>query len=114
MQPACCGSTRSSSVSIRSRRRTSESSSSSAKRRLPAIYGSTEFVGGLATYGVEYTEMYRRAAGFVDKISKGATPSELPVEEPTKFELIINIKTAKTLGLTIAPSLLLRADRILG
>jgi putative tryptophan/tyrosine transport system substrate-binding protein len=85
-----------------------------AKRRLPAIYGSTEFVGGLATYGVEYTEMYRRAAGFVDKISKGATPSELPVEEPTKFELIINIKTAKTLGLTIAPSLLLRADRILG
>jgi len=85
-----------------------------AKRRLPAIYASTEFVGGLVSYGVEYPEMYRRAAGYAHKIFKGATPAELPVEEPTKFELVINLRTAKALGgVTIPPSLLLRADHVI-
>jgi putative ABC transport system substrate-binding protein len=84
-----------------------------AKRRLPAIYASTEFDGGLVVYGVNYPEMYRHAASFAHKIFKGATPADLPVEEPTKFELVINLKTAKALGLTIPPSLLLRADRVI-
>ena len=85
-----------------------------AKRRLPAIYASTEFVGGLVSYGVEYPEMYRRAAGYAHKIFRGATPAELPVEEPTKFELVINLRTAKALGgVTIPPSLLLRADHVI-
>jgi putative tryptophan/tyrosine transport system substrate-binding protein len=85
-----------------------------AKRRMPAIYASTEFVGGLVSYGVEYPEMYRRAAGYAHKIFKGATPAELPVEEPTKFELVINLRTARALGgVTIPPSLLLRADHVI-
>jgi putative ABC transport system substrate-binding protein len=84
-----------------------------ARRRLPAIYASTEFIGGLVVYGVAYPEMYRAAAGYVHKILKGAKPAELPVEEPTKFELVVNLKTARALGLTIAPSLLLRADRVI-
>jgi putative tryptophan/tyrosine transport system substrate-binding protein len=84
-----------------------------AKRRLPAIYASTEFDGGLVVYGVNYPEMYRHAASFAHKIFKGATPADLPVEEPTTFELVINLKTAKALGLTIPPSLLLRADRVI-
>jgi putative ABC transport system substrate-binding protein len=83
-----------------------------ARRRLPAIYASTEFSGGLISYGVNYPEMYRTAARFADKIFKGAKPADLPVEEPTKFELVINAKTARTLGLTIPPALLLRADRL--
>jgi putative tryptophan/tyrosine transport system substrate-binding protein len=83
------------------------------KRRLPAIYASTEFDGGLLVYGVNYPEMYRHAASFAHKVFKGATPADLPVEEPTKFELVINLKTAKALGLTIPPSLLLRADRVI-
>jgi len=84
-----------------------------AKRRLPAIYASTEFDGGLVVYGVNYPEMYRHAASFAHKIFKGVTPADLPVEEPTKFELVINLKTAKVLGLTIPRSLLLRADRLI-
>jgi len=84
-----------------------------AKRRLPAIYASTEFSGGLVVYGVNYPEMYRRAASFAHKIFKGANPADLPVEEPTKFELVINLKTAKALGLTIPQSLLLRADQVI-
>ena len=85
-----------------------------AKRRMPAIYASTEFVGGLVSYGVEYPEMYRRAAGYAHKIFKGSTPAELPVEEPTKFELVINLRTARALGgVTIPPSLLLRADHVI-
>ncbi len=80
-----------------------------ARRRLPAIYASTEFTGGLISYGVSYPEMYRRAAGFAHKIFSGAKPADLPVEEPTTFQLVINPKTARGLGLTIPPTLLLRA-----
>lgn len=81
-----------------------------ARRRLPAIYASTEFSGGLMSYGVNYPEMYRRAASFAHKILKGAKPADLPVEEPTTFELVINPTTARALGLKIPPALLLRAD----
>jgi putative ABC transport system substrate-binding protein len=84
-----------------------------ARHRLPAIYASTEFTGGLISYGVNYPEMYRGAAKFADKIFKGEKPADLPVEEPTRFELVINSKTARALGLTIPPALLLRADRVI-
>jgi len=83
-----------------------------ARRRLPAMYASAEFTGGLISYGVNYPDMYRRAARFADKIFKGAKPADLPVEEPTTFELVINAKTARALGLTIPPSLRLRANRV--
>ena len=85
-----------------------------AKHRLPAIYPSREFVdaGGLISYGVSYPDLYRRAATFVDKIFKGATPGNLPVEQPTRFELVINLKTAKALDLTIPPSVQLRTDHV--
>jgi len=84
-----------------------------AKHRLPAIYASMEFAGGLVVYGVNYPDQYRRAASFADKIFKGAKPADLPVEQPTKFELVINTRTAKALGLTIPPALLLRADQVI-
>ena len=84
-----------------------------AKHRLPAIYASKEFAGGLVVYGVNYPEMYRHAASFAHKIFRGVNPADLPVEEPTKFELVINLKTAKALGLTIPKSLLLRADQLI-
>jgi putative ABC transport system substrate-binding protein len=82
-----------------------------AQRRLPAIYGGRDFVeaGGLMFYGATLPEMYREAASYVDRILKGAKPGDLPVEQPTKLDLIINLKTAKALGLTISPSVLLRA-----
>ena len=86
-----------------------------AKHRLPAIYGGREFVnaGGLIAYGVSYPHLYHRAANFVDKILKGAKPADLPVEQPSKFELVINLKTAKAFGLTIPQSLLQRADEVI-
>ena len=84
-----------------------------AKHRLPAIYASTEFAGGLVAYGVRYPDQYRLAASFADKIFKGAQPSDLPIEQPTNFELVINLKTAKALGLTVPPSLLERADQVI-
>jgi putative tryptophan/tyrosine transport system substrate-binding protein len=84
-----------------------------AKHRLPAMYASREYVGGLLAYGVNYADVYRRAAGFADKIFKGANPANLPVEQPTKVELVINLRTAKILGLTIPPSVLARADEII-
>ena len=85
-----------------------------AKSRLPGMYTTREYVeaGGLMSYGPTTRELFRRAATFVDKILKGAKPADLPVEQPTKFELVINLKTAKALGLTIPPSLLLQADQI--
>ena len=86
-----------------------------AKNRLPALYGFREAVdaGGLISVGPKLIELWRGAANYVDKILKGAKPEDLPVEQPTTFELIINLKTAKALGLTIPQSLLLRADEII-
>jgi putative ABC transport system substrate-binding protein len=86
-----------------------------AKGRLPAIYDEKAFTqtGGLMSYGANLSDLYRRAATFVDKILRGAKPAHLPVEQPTKLELVINLKTAKALGLTIPPAVLARADQVI-
>ena len=86
-----------------------------AKSHLPALYEVREFVeaGGLVAYGASLPDLHRRAAVYVHKILKGAKPADLPVEQPTKFEMVINLKTAKTLGLTIPQSLLQRADQVI-
>jgi putative ABC transport system substrate-binding protein len=85
------------------------------KGRLPSIYQSSDFAdaGGLVTYGPDRADLFRRAAIYVDKILKGTKPGDLPVEQPTKFELVVNLKTAKALGLTMPPEIMVRATRVI-
>ena len=85
------------------------------KYRLPAIYFQKEFVdeGGLMSYGADYDDLYRRAAVYVDKILKGAKPADLPVQQATKFEFVINLKAAKQIGLTLSPEFLSRANQVI-
>jgi putative ABC transport system substrate-binding protein len=86
-----------------------------ARHRLPAVYAGREYVdaGGLISYGTDLLDQYRRAAGYVDRILKGAKPADLPVQAPTKYEMVINLKTAKALGLTVPDSVLVRADEVI-
>ena len=92
-----------------------EVTSLAARYRLPAVYPFRMFAeaGGLLSYGNDVLDQYRRAASYVDRILKGAKPSELPVQAPVKFQLLINLKAAKALGLTVSPSLLARADKVI-
>jgi putative ABC transport system substrate-binding protein len=83
--------------------------------KVPAMFAASQFVeaGGLMSYGASFTDNFRRAAAYVDKILKGAKPGDLPIEQPTKFELVVNLKTAKAIGVIFPPTLLLRADRVI-
>ena len=85
------------------------------KHRLPAIYSQKEYVdeGGLMSYGADYDDLYRRAAVYVDKILKGAKPADLPVQQATKFEFVVNLKAAKQIGLTLSPEFLARANQVI-
>ena len=108
MQSSCCKAP----FSLMSEHRLAELA---VKSRLPSMYDRREFVddGGLMSYGTNYADLSRRAATYVDKILKGAKPADLPVEQPTKFELVINLKAAKQIGLTIPQKVLARADKVI-
>ena len=86
-----------------------------ARNKVPAVYNLSEFArdGGLLSYGPDQVDLFRRAATYVDRILRGAKPSELPIQFPTKFEMVVNLKTAKALGLTVPQSILLRADEVI-